>query len=140
MTERHPTRRRWSDESGSGVVSAPLSILVFLLFVFFAVQVMLHLSIVSRANALAFDLASAMARDEIPCLSPPNSGPAQARADAFGSQWNATVADCERDDTGVTRVRITGESPALIVEAVGSVAGLNTIVREVTVRTEELRP
>lgn len=121
----------WHDESGSGVVSTPLGVLVFLMFLLLAVQVTLHLSILTRANALAFDAATAAARGE-------DCAVIRARVESLGSNWNARMPTCSNGPPNAV-VRVTGRSPALVVEVIGGITGLNTIVRDVQVRTEELQ-
>ena len=119
------------DEAGVGLVSSIAGIFVFLAFLLFAAQVLVHLFATSFVNAAAFDaarMASGSAGDS-----------AQARAhgmDVLGSfAARVSTFDVAVGDESVT-VHVQARSPALLPAMFGTAINASSIDRRVTLRRE----
>ena len=123
--------QRLDEEAGVGLVSSVAGIFVFLAFLLFAAQVLVHLFATSYVNAAAFDaarLASGSAGDA-----------AQAREhgmDVLGSySERVSTFDVAVGAESVT-VHVQARSPALLPAMFGRVLGTSSIDRRVTLRRE----
>jgi hypothetical protein len=123
---------RLQQESGAGLVSTLGGVLVFLFFVLFTAQILVHLFASSYVNAAAFDAARLASGSEAVT-------PGAARAHGLGvlGSFASRVAafDVETGPSTVT-VRVRAASPALLPGVLGRGLGLATIDRTVTVRRE----
>ena len=124
--------RRLAGESGAGLVSTLAGVLVFLFFVLFAAQVLVHLFATSYVNAAAFD-AARLASGSATVTA------AAAREHGLGvlGSFSSRVSafDVEVGATAVT-VRVRADSPALVPGVMGRGLGSASIDRTVTVRRE----
>ncbi|MPZ74849.1 MAG: hypothetical protein GEU74_16830 [Nitriliruptorales bacterium] len=122
-------------ESGAGLVSTLSGVGVFLFFVLFATQILLHLVAASFVNAAAFDAARLA------------SGAGDVTADAAADHGLAVLGSfagrVSRFDVAVRPTSVTVEveavSPALVPEAVSRALGAASIQRSITVRREQVR-
>lgn len=125
-------------EDGSSPINAVFGVAIFLIFVLFASQVLLHLYGTSVVTATAFDAARLVAGQD---ATTPVEAEQRARellgeygADpSVAFDWSGSTAD------QVVLV-VDGPSPARLVSALTELAGLDGIRREVRVRVEEFRP
>ena len=127
-----PLPSTFHDEGGVGLVSSLAGVIVFLAFLLFAAQVLVHLFASSFVNAAAFDAARlASGSADV------GAGAAQAHGQsvlgglARGSQFDVSVGQ----EQVTVRVRTT--SPALLPRVFGRVLGVETIDRTVTLRREK---
>lgn len=124
-------RLRLQDEAGVGLVSSLAGIVVFLAFLLFAAQVLVHLFAASYVTAAAFDAARlASASGDV------TPGAAEAHgASVLGSFGSRANFEVERSDVHVV-VRVRARSPALLPRLFGRIVGAETIDRTVTLRRE----
>lgn len=124
-------------EDGSGPISALLGLVVFLSFLLLAVQVLGHLYATSAVTAASFDAARLVAGEEQVATDVAEQH-ARVLLGDYGRRpdlrfdWSASTAD-------EVVLRVEGPTPAVLVEAVVSAAGLDAIRREVHVRREAFR-
>jgi len=122
----------WSGESGTSPVTALFSVAIFLGFLLMAVQVLVHLYTTSVVTTAAFEAARLEAGAE-----PAGRAAAQAHATALLGGYGGRVSfDWSGSSADEVVVRITGPSPAVLIRAVGELAGLDSIDRQVRVRVE----
>lgn len=123
-------RARWSDDAGVGMVSSVAGVMVFLAFLLFAAQILVHLFASSYANAAAFDAARlASGSEEV------SAGAAAAHGVNVLGMGDRAQFDVS---VGADRVvvRVTAASPALLPRVFGRIFGTDTIERTVTLRRE----
>ena len=123
---------RLHSESGAGLVSTLAGLVVFLFFLLFATQILLHLLSSSFVHAAAFDAARiASGTGEI--------SPAAARSHGLSvlgslggqvSRFDVTVGE------STVTVVVEATSPALVPATVGRALGMASIRRSVSVRRE----
>lgn len=120
------------EEDGAGLVSTLAGGLVFLVFLLFAVQLLVHLFAVSFIDAAAFDaarMASAHRDDGAVVARAHGLAVLGSFADRVSSFDVAIAADS-------VSVRVEARSPALLPAAFGRIAGIDEISRTVTLRRE----
>lgn len=129
------------DERGAGLISTAAGVVVFLMFLLFAVQLLFSLYASSTVSAVASDAAHRAAARDAPPLTVIE---ADARAslgrvgDAAAFDW-ATV-DSDRDGTDDTLVlEVVADPPRFVPRSLGGSVGLGEIRRTVRVRLEELQ-
>lgn len=123
----------WQDERGESPVTSIVGLVIFLLFLLFSVQMILHLSVLTRASTLSFDGATRVAREgEEACSSVLTD--LTRRTQGWNGTPSCTVVD------GVVTVGLMGDSPALVVDLFGITLQQNTVSREARVRLEEVQP
>jgi hypothetical protein len=123
-------------EDGNGPVTAVFGVGVFLAFLLFAVQVMLHLYGTSTVSAAAFDGARLMAaEDGVSCA----AAGSHVR-DVLGAYGARVSVSCPVQTADTVAIRVVGPSPAPLVD--GFLAGfdLGDIERTARVRVETFRP
>lgn len=133
-------------EGGSGLISSAAGVLVFLVFVTFAVQLLFSLYASSTVTAVAHDAAARLARD--PAADP---GPVEADArrhlgrlgDDAELTWRTEDADGDgAADTVVLRIVVI--PPRFVPRSIGDGVGLGVVDRTARVRIErpvqEVRP
>jgi hypothetical protein len=125
-------RELWAQEAGVGLVSSLAGVMVFLAFLLFAAQVLVHLFASSYVNAAAFDAAR---------LASGSGDVTPAAAQAHGLRVLGTYGDrvesftVDRTAEQVT-VNVRVVSPALLPRVFGTVIGVDRIDRTVTLRRE----
>lgn len=124
-------RRRLDDEAGVGLVSSLAGIMVFLAFLLFASQLLVHLFATSYVNAAAFDAARlASGSGDV------SAGAAAAHGrSVLGSYGSRARFDVERGEREVV-VRVRTRSPALLPRVFGRIIGAEEIDRTVILRRE----
>lgn len=124
--------RRLQTEQGAGLVSSVAGVLVFLAFLLFAAQILVHLFATSYVNAAAFDAAR---------LASGSAGVTEGVAQQHGLSVLGSFASrvsVFAVDIGAEQVTVEVEatSPALLPATFGRVIGTASIDRTVTLRRE----
>jgi hypothetical protein len=132
-------RRRWRAEEGAGLLSTVAGVVVFLVFLLFAVQLLFGLYATSTVNAVANDAAVRAAAADAPPLAVIES---QARANLGRVGDDATFRwsddDADRDGEPDTVVlEVVAHPPRFVPPSIGGTVGLDEIRRTVRVRLEE---
>lgn len=124
------------DQSGTGVLGTVIGAGVFLLFMLFAVQVLVGLYTSSVVNAATYDAAKTVAGLD---------GGDAAEADAvrnamaqLGGYGKRVTFTWDGTDDEVVRLQARGPRPSLLPPALTGPVGLGDIVRKVTVRRESV--
>jgi hypothetical protein len=133
--------RASSADRGTGLISTAAGVVVFLVFLLFAVQLLFGLYAASTVNAVANDAAVQAAGAGAPPLEVIE---AQAReslgevGDTASFQWAADDGDGDGEpDTIVLEVVV--RPPRFIPSSIGGAIGLDEIRRTVRVRLEEVQ-
>ena len=129
-------------DRASGLISTTLGVLVFLMFLLFAVQLLFSLYAASTVTAVANDAAQRAAARSSPPLAileaEARSNLGQIGSDA-AFEWSTDDAD--RDGTDDTVVlRVVAIPPRFVPSSIGSAVGLGEIERIVRVRIEQVVP
>ena len=134
-------QRRPSADGGAGLLSTAAGVVVFLVFLLFAVQLLFGLYASSTVNAVANDAAVRAASADAPPLEVIE---AQARESlgevgaAAAFRW--ATDDANRDGTPDTVVlEVVIRPPRFIPASVGGAIGLDEVRRTVRVRVEEVQ-
>lgn len=124
------------------MLSTTAGVVVFLIFLLFAVQLLFGLYASSAVNAVANDAAVLAATADAPSL---DVIEAQARA-SLGSvgaaatfTWRADDADRDGDPDTIV-LEVVTRPPRFIPPSIGGAIGLDEIRRTVRVRLEEVQP
>jgi hypothetical protein len=134
-------RRRWPADGGAGLLATAAGVVVFLVFLLFAVQLLFGLYASSTVNAVANDAAVRAASADAPPLEVIE---VQARESLgeVGAAADFTWAtdDVDRDGTADTVVlEVVTRPPRFIPASVGGAIGLDEVRRTVRVRVEEVQ-
>ena len=121
-------------ERGTGMISTLLGVTFALAFLFVAAQVLVHLYATSVVSGAAYE-AARLASGSQPA--PPEAAATHGRALLGSFAEDVSTFEVTRSDDAV-RVRVVGESPALVPAAFGRLTGIGVIDRSVVVRTERL--
>lgn len=129
-------------ERGAGLISTAAGVVVFLVFLTFAVQLLFGLYASSTVTAVANDAAQRAAAAEAPPLAVIES---DARAtlgrvgDAAEFAWSRVDSDGDgADDTVV--LTVIAVPPRFVPTSVGSATGFGEVRRTVRVRIEAFQP
>jgi hypothetical protein len=130
-----------SREAGAGLLSTVAGVVVFLVFLLFAVQLLFGLYASSTVNAVANDAAVRAASADAPPLEVIE---AQARetlgevGESADFRW--ATDDVDRDGAADTVVlEVVTRPPRFIPRSVGGSIGLDEVRRTVRVRLEEVQ-
>ena len=126
-------------DEGAGLLSTAAGVVVFLVFLLFAVQLLFGLYSSSTVTAVANDAATRAASADSPPLAVIE---AEARASLGQVGETATfewdVDDADGDGTSDTVVlAVTARPPRFIPPSIGGSIGLDEVRRVVRVRTEQ---
>ncbi len=129
---------RGAQDAGTGLISTASGVLVFLVFLLFAVQLLFGLYASSTVTAVANDAAQRAAASDAPPLDVIESD-ARANLGRVGDEaqfaWSLDDTDGDgRDDTVV--LRVIAVPPRLVPTSIGGVVGFGEIRRTVRVRLE----
>ncbi len=123
---------RLREERGAGLISSVAGLTVFLAFLLFAAQVLVHLFATSFVNAAAFDAARiASGAGQV--------SEAAARAhgmEVLGSFASRVSTFSVSVGAEQVTVHVEAQSPALLPAAFGRAVGSSSINRTVTLRRE----
>ena len=125
------------EESGAGVISSMVGVLVFLLLLLFAVQVIYGLYATSVVTAVTYDAAKAVAGSD-------GGGEAMAEAqrratDQLGRYGDDVSFDWARSDEDAIRLTVRAQRPSFFPRELVGDSFLGQIVRTVRVRVEKVR-
>jgi hypothetical protein len=129
-------------DRGAGLLSTAAGVVVFLVFLLFAVQLLFGLYASSTVNAVANDAAVRAASADAPPLEVIE---AQARASlgdvgaAAAFTWEADDADGDGEPDTIV-LEVVARPPRFIPPSIGGAIGLDEIRRTVRVRLEALQP
>lgn len=132
---------RWREELGSGLISTTSGVLVFLVFLLFAVQLLFGLYASSTVTAVANDAVQRAASAGAPPLGLIESE-ARSSLGRVGDDAEFTWSREDRDGDGVDDtvvLRVIAEPPRLVPTSIGSTAGFGAIRRTVRARLEVFR-
>lgn len=129
-------------DRGTGLISSTAGVLVFLVFLLFAVQLLFGLYASSTVTAVANDAAQRAATRGAPSLAVIE---AEARAnlgqvgDEAEFTWTADDTDGDgQDDTIV--LAVVAVPPRFVPRSIGDAVGFGDVRRTVRVRMEAFRP
>ena len=130
-----PARARVAEEAGASTVGSVFGVLIFLIFLLFSAQVLIHLYGTSTVSAVTFDNARLVATGE---LTEDEAG-ARIRTQ-LGDYGDEVIVDVAGSTAEDVVVQVAGPSPARLVTFVTTLAGLDGIERTVRVRVEDFQP
>lgn len=135
------TRRCNRGERGAGVYGLSAGILMFLLILFFAVQLTFNLYARSHVSSAGFAAARAVAGYR----SDDRRAAAAAEAEAvlrerLGSGGGAALVEWDLSRPDVVRLRVAFEVPSIAPERIAGAIGLGEIDRTFEVHVEEPQP
>jgi hypothetical protein len=129
--------RRRSGCRGTSLVTLSGALLVFLLLMFFAVQLTVDLYTRSQVTAAGFDAARRVARYENEGQRDAAAVDAEARLrSSLGSMGDDVRVEWELSDPNVVRVRLVLAAPSIAPALVRDAVGLEVVDRTITVRAE----
>ena len=137
-----PSRAAALADAGAGLISTAAGVVVFLMFLVFAVQLLFGLYASSTVTAVAHDAARRAAGHGAPSLS---TIEADARSHlgrvGEGADFEWGTDDADGDGTADTIVlRVVATPPRLVPASLGRGVGLGPIDRTVRVRIEAPSP
>jgi len=129
------------DQRGAGLISTAAGVLVFLMFLLFAVQLLFGLYASSTITAVAHDAAQRAATADRPALSVIERE-ARATLGRVGDDatfvWSTEDSDGDgADDTVV--LALTATPPRFVPRSIGDATGFGEVRRTVRVRMEEFQ-
>lgn len=129
-------------ERGTGLIATAGGVLVFLLFVLFAVQLLFSLYASSTVTAIVHDAAAQAATTADPDLDAIERE-ARARLGRVGDTATFTWSTEDLDGDGAVdsiALRVVATPPRLVPRSIGRGVGLGPIDRTATARVEALQP
>jgi hypothetical protein len=133
-------RGRGGGDDGAGLLSTVAGVVVFLVFLLFAVQLLFGLYATSTVNAVANDAAVRAAAADAPPLAVIEG---QARdnlgqvGDTATFRWSDDDADRDGEPDTVV-LEVVARPPRFVPPSIGGAIGLDEIRRTVRVRLEEV--
>lgn len=128
-------------DRGAGLLSTAAGVVVFLVFLLFAVQLLFGLYATSTLNAVANDAAVRAASSDAPPLEVIEAEARRSLGEVGSSAtfvWSTD--DSDGDGEGDTVVlEVAARPPRFIPASIGGAIGLDEIRRTVRVRTERLQ-
>lgn len=128
------------DERGAGLLSTSFGVGVFLVFVLFAVQLLINLYAASVVTSATYDAARQVATT---AAVPPTDGDlaaAENRArQLLGRYGQRATFEWQLDDPDVIRLRVRVPNPRVLAPGIDQLVGLDVIDRTTSVRVERPR-
>ncbi|MCU1497503.1 MAG: hypothetical protein JWM47_1456 [Acidimicrobiales bacterium] len=128
---------------GTGLVSTCAAVLVFLIFLLFAVQLLMNLYATSTVSAAGYDAARAVASHHVDHRDPARLADAEQRAEARARSLLGGIGrDAEFSwsiDDRVVRLHLSVLGPGILPRATSSLGGPHRIDRTFVVRVEDER-
>jgi hypothetical protein len=130
-------------DAGTGLISSVAGIVVFLAFLFFAVQLLYNLYATSVVTATAYDSARDVAARNVDHDDPAAVRSAQRQAERelhqrLGRYADRVDVDWSASDATTVRLHVSARNPDLLFHSAG-LLGFDRIDRTVTVRIEQVR-
>ena len=131
-------------DQGTGLVATIAGVSVFLVFLLFAVQLIIGLYATSAVTSAAFDGARQVAGHRVDHSRPDAVAAAQRSAEQrmrgeLGRYGQQVTFDWSGSDASTVVLRVQAPAPRVGLPGVGQLASLSHIDRLVRVRIEELR-
>jgi Flp pilus assembly protein TadG len=129
---------RWRQDRGAGLLSTAAGVVVFLVFLLFAVQLLFGLYASSTVTAVANDAATRAASAHAPSLAVIEAE-ARASLGEIGEEASFTWALDDSDGDGVDDtvvLEVVASPPRFIPSSIGGSIGLDEVRRLVRIRTE----
>ncbi|MDQ6696583.1 MAG: hypothetical protein M3Z46_03895 [Actinomycetota bacterium] len=135
--------RNGDDERGAGLVGTFAGVLVFIVFLLFAVQLLFNLYATSAVTAAGLDAARVVAAEQIDHRDAAGveaaTAQAEAKARAVLGRYGNHVSFGWRIDNEVVRLHLRVTNPRVFFGRLGSAIGFDTVDRTVQVRVEKYR-
>lgn len=125
-------------DRGAGLISMAAGVLVFILFVVFAVQLLFSLYASSTVTAVAHDAAARAASDPVAPREPIEAD-IRAHLGQMGEEAVLTWGDEDDDGDGIpdtVSLRVVVAPPRLVPRSIGDGVGLGVVDRTARVRIE----
>lgn len=131
------------DQRGAGLVGTFAGVLVFIVFLLFAVQLLFNLYATSAVTAAALDAARVVAAERVDHTNAGSVQEAQQQADArarriLGRYGSRAQLSWTMDDE-VVRVHVQVRNPRVFFAGLDRAIGFDSIDRTVAVRIEKYR-
>ena len=127
-------------DAGAGLLSTAAGVVVFLVFLLFAVQLLFGLYASSTVNAVANDAATRAASAGAPTLDRIESEARESLGEIGSSatfSWSVEDSDGDGSDDTVV-LEVVADPPRFIPPSIGGAIGLDEIRRTVRGRREEV--
>lgn len=136
-------RSRWHEERGTGLIGSAAGVAAFVLFLLFAVQLIVNLYATSTVTAAGYDAARSVASASVDHDDPRSVSIAQGEAerhlrDLLGELGRTAKLSWSSDGNQV-RLHLVVDSPGIIPSSVRDTTGLRRIDRTFAVRIEQPR-
>lgn len=134
---------RWDDERGTGLIGSAAGVAAFVLFLLFAVQLIVNLYATSTVTAAGYDAARSVASASVDHSDPQAVVGAQQEAerhlrDLLGAMGRGAELSWSSDGDQI-RLHLMVDSPGIIPSSVRDTTGLRRIDRTFVVRIEQTR-
>jgi hypothetical protein len=141
MAHRLPRIR---GEQGTGLIGTLAGVTVFLIFLLFAVQLLVDLYATSAATSAAFDGARVVAGSRTDHSDPLSEAAARSAAERrvraeLGGFGRSVRLDWSGSDADAVQLRIEGDTPRFLFPGLQRALGVDHVDRTVRVRVEAFR-
>ncbi|MEO6989595.1 MAG: hypothetical protein ABI239_13225 [Aquihabitans sp.] len=134
---------RWRGEAGTGLIGSAAGVAAFVLFLLFAVQLIVNLYATSTVTAAGYDAARSVASANVDHSDPQSVAVAQREAerhlrDLLGDMGQSAQLSWSTDGNQI-RLHVVVDSPGILPSSVRDTTSLRHIDRTFVVRIEEPR-
>lgn len=138
-----PRKPRWNDEDGTGLIGSAAGVAAFVLFLLFAVQLIVNLYATSTVTAAGYDAARSVASANVDHSDALSVAVAQQDAerhlrDLLGAMGQSAKLLWSSDGNQI-RLHLVVDSPGILPSSVRDTTRLRHIDRTFIVRIEEPR-
>lgn len=134
---------RWHEERGTGLIGSAAGVAAFVLFLLFAVQLIVNLYATSTVTAAGYDAARSVASADVDQGDPRAVAIAQREAErhlrGLLGEMGRTAELTWSSDGSQLRLHLVVDSPGIIPSSVRDTTGLRRIDRTFVVRIEQER-
>ena len=128
-------------DRGAGLLGTSFGILVFLGFLFFAVQLLFNLYATSVVTSATYDAARRVATVGHPATQADVDAAETNARDALGGYAHRVTFECDvTSEPNVVRLHVTATNPRFLGPSIDTLVGLDEIDRTVVVRVEKFKP
>jgi len=128
-------------DRGAGLLGTSFGILVFLGFLFFAVQLLFNLYATSVVTSATYDAARRVATAGHPATQADIDEAEASARDALGGYARRVAFEWDvASDPSVVRLHVTATQPRFLGPSIDTLVGLDEIDRTVVVRVEDFQP
>lgn len=136
-------RRRGHDDRGAGLVGTFAGVLVFVVFLLFAVQLLFNLYATSTLTAAGLDAARVVASQRVDHTNAASVQAAQQQAEARArsvlGRYGNKVQFAWTVDGDVVRLHLRARNPRAFFAGLDRAIGFDTVDRTIAVRVERYR-